>query len=149
MKVAVIGGGAAGFFSAIHVKVNYPNSNVTLFDKSKKLLAKVKISGGGRCNVTNASWVPHELIDNYPRGGKKLLESLSRFATGDVFAWFEEHGLKLKIENDLRVFPVSDSSIDVVNCVFLGRVIKVGLFVDDIVIVKVNFANEEAYDLGT
>ncbi len=113
--LVIIGGGASGFMTAI-TAAEHGVKNIKILESSSKLLEKVRISGGGRCNVTNASWIPHELIDNYPRGGKKLLESLSRFATGDVFAWFEEHGLKLKIENDLRVFPVSDSSIDVVNC---------------------------------
>ena len=75
MKVAVIGGGAAGFFSAIQVKNNYPDSAVTIFDKSKKLLSKVKISGGGRCNVTNGCRSISELSKAYPRGGKKLLSS--------------------------------------------------------------------------
>ena len=72
MKVAVIGGGAAGFFSAIHVKKNHPNASVTIFEKSKKVLAKVKVSGGGRCNVTNGTESINELHKAYPRGGKKL-----------------------------------------------------------------------------
>ena len=89
---------------------------IFILESSTNLLEKVRISGGGRCNVTNASWVPSEFIDNYPRGRKKLIESFSRFSSGDVFEWFQEKGVKLKIENDLRVFPVSDSSLDIVNC---------------------------------
>ncbi len=111
----VVGGGAAGFMTAITAAENGVK-NIKILEASSKLLEKVRISGGGRCNVTNATWVPSEFIENYPRGRKKLIESFSRFATGDVFAWFQERGVKLKIENDLRVFPVSDSSLDVVNC---------------------------------
>ena len=111
----VVGGGASGFMSAITAAENNVKK-ITILESSNKLLEKVRISGGGRCNVTNASWVPSEFIDNYPRGRKKLIESFSRFATGDVFEWFQEKGVKLKIEDDLRVFPVSDSSLDIVNC---------------------------------
>lgn len=89
---------------------------IKILEASSKFLEKVRISGGGRCNVTNASWLPNELIENYPRGGVKLLESFSRFATGDVYEWFESRGLPLKIESDQRIFPVSDSSIDVITC---------------------------------
>ena len=111
----VVGGGASGFMTAITAAENGVK-NIMIIESSNRLLEKVRISGGGRCNVTNATWVPSDFIDNYPRGKKKLIESFSRFATGDVFEWFQERGVKLKIENDLRVFPVSDSSLDVVNC---------------------------------
>ncbi len=111
----VIGGGASGFMSAITAAENQVKK-IIILESSTKLLEKVRISGGGRCNVTNASWVPSEFIENYPRGKKKLIESFSRFATGDVFEWFQDKGVKLKIEDDLRVFPVSDSSLDIVNC---------------------------------
>ena len=111
----VVGGGASGFMSAITAAENQVKK-IIILESSTKLLEKVRISGGGRCNVTNASWVPSEFIENYPRGKKKLIESFSRFATGDVFEWFQDKGVKLKIEDDLRVFPVSDSSLDIVNC---------------------------------
>jgi len=111
----VVGGGASGFMSSITAAEN-DVKKISILESSSKLLEKVRISGGGRCNVTNASWVPSEFIDNYPRGEKKLIESFSRFATGDVFEWFQEKGVKLKIEDDLRVFPISDSSLDIVNC---------------------------------
>ena len=113
--LVVVGGGASGFMSSITAAEN-DVKKITILESSTKLLEKVRISGGGRCNVTNASWVPSEFIDNYPRGRKKLIESFSRFATGDVFEWFQEKGVKLKIEDDLRVFPISDSSLDIVNC---------------------------------
>ena len=89
---------------------------IIILEGSSKLMEKVRISGGGRCNLTNASWIPSELAENYPRGGIKLLESFNRFAAGDVFDWFEKRGLNLKIEADNRVFPVSDSSLDVISC---------------------------------
>ena len=114
-ELIVVGGGASGFMSAV-TAAEHQVSNIIILESSTKLLEKVRISGGGRCNVTNASWVPSEFIDNYPRGRKKLIESFSRFSSGDVFEWFQEKGVKLKIEDDLRVFPISDSSLDIVNC---------------------------------
>ncbi len=111
----VIGGGAAGFMSAITASDNGVKK-IKIMEASSKLLEKVRISGGGRCNITNASWLPNELVENYPRGGFKLLEAFSRFATGDVYEWFESRGLPLKIESDQRVFPISNSSMDVIKC---------------------------------
>ncbi len=113
--LVVVGGGAAGFMTAVTAAENGVK-RIIILEGSSKLMEKVRISGGGRCNVTNASWIPSELAENYPRGGIKLLESFNRFAAGDVFDWFEERGLNLKIEADNRVFPVSDSSLDVISC---------------------------------
>ncbi len=113
--LVVVGGGAAGFMTAVTAAENGVK-RIIILEGSSKLMEKVRISGGGRCNVTNASWIPSELAENYPRGGIKLLESFNRFAAGDVFDWFEKRGLNLKIEVDNRVFPVSDSSLDVISC---------------------------------
>ena len=113
--LVVVGGGAAGFMTAVTAAENGVE-RIIILEGSSKLMEKVRISGGGRCNVTNASWIPSELAENYPRGGIKLLESFNRFAAGDVFDWFEKRGLNLKIEADNRVFPVSDSSLDVISC---------------------------------
>ncbi len=113
--LVVVGGGAAGFMTAVTAAENGVK-RIIILEGSSKLMEKVRISGGGRCNVTNASWIPNELAENYPRGGIKLLESFNRFAAGDVFDWFEKRGLNLKIEADSRVFPVSDSSLDVISC---------------------------------
>jgi len=110
--LAVVGGGAAGFMTAITAAENGVK-RIIILEGTSKLMEKVRISGGGRCNVTNATWIPNELVDNYPRGGIQLLESFNRFAAGDVYDWFEKKGLKLKIEEDLRVFPVSNSSSEV------------------------------------
>ena len=113
--LVVVGGGAAGFMTAVTAAENGVK-RIIILEGSSKLMEKVRISGGGRCNVTNASWIPSELAENYPRGGIKLLESFNRVAAGDVFDWFEKRGLNLKIEADNRVFPVSDSSLDVISC---------------------------------
>ena len=86
--MAVVGGGAAGFMTAITAAENGVK-RIIILEGTSKLMEKVRISGGGRCNVTNATWIPHELVENYPRGGIQLLESFNRFAAGDVFDWFE------------------------------------------------------------
>ena len=121
--LVVVGGGAAGFMTAVTAAENGVK-RIIILEGSQKLMEKVRISGGGRCNVTNASWIPNELAENYPRGGIKLLESFNRFAAGDVFDWFEKRGLKLKIESDKRVFPVSDSSLDVISCLKKNAISK-------------------------
>jgi predicted Rossmann fold flavoprotein len=111
-RIAIIGGGASGFFAAIHAAQN-SNSKVFIFEKAKDVLQKVRISGGGRCNVTHACFDPNELIQFYPRGSKELLGPFHKFCTGDTMDWFERRGVELKIEGDNRVFPVSDSSEDI------------------------------------
>jgi predicted Rossmann fold flavoprotein len=113
LRIAVIGGGAAGFFAAINA--SSPSNEVVLFEKSNKVLAKVRISGGGRCNVLHHCPEPSELIKAYPRGGKSLKKPFGRFAYAQARAWFEDRGLALKIEADGRVFPVSDSSESVIT----------------------------------
>lgn len=115
-KVVIIGGGAAGFFAAIRCAELYPDVGVTLLERGREVLGKVKISGGGRCNVTHACFVPKELIKNYPRGSKELLGPFTRFACGDTMDWFERRGVPLKIEEDGRVFPVSDNSESIMDC---------------------------------
>lgn len=114
MKVAVIGGGAAGFFAAI--QASGPGREVTLFEKTPKLLSKVKVSGGGRCNVTHRPMEISKLIKNYPRGEKFLKKVFRHFSIEDTFEWFESRGVELKIESDGRVFPVSDSSQTIIDC---------------------------------
>ena len=121
--LVVVGGGAAGFMTAVTAAENGVK-RIIILEGSSKLMEKVRISGGGRCNVTNASWIPSELAENYPRGGIKLLESFNRFAAGDVFDWFEKRGLNLKIESDNRVFPLSDSSLDVISCLKKNAITK-------------------------
>lgn len=116
MRVAVVGGGAAGFFAAITVKENHPSYDVTIFEKSTKLLAKVKVSGGGRCNVTNGCSSIAQLCKAYPRGSSGLKKIFSRFSTLDTLKWFEARGVELIEEADGRVFPVSQSSQTIIDC---------------------------------
>jgi len=116
MQTIVIGGGAAGFFSAIHTQINHPEGSVVIIEQSSQVLSKVKISGGGRCNVTHACFEPKGLAEHYPRGSKELLGPFHRFSPKDTMAWFESHGVPLKIESDNRVFPVSDASQDIIDC---------------------------------
>jgi len=116
MNIAIIGGGAAGFFSAIAAKENYPDARVVIFEKSEKLLAKVKISGGGRCNVTNGCTSISELCKAYPRGGKRLKKAFQVFNTSHTLAWFESRGVPLIIQDNNYVFPVSQSSQTIIDC---------------------------------
>jgi predicted Rossmann fold flavoprotein len=116
MNIIVVGGGAAGFFAAINCAQQHPDSVVTLLEKSSKLLSKVRVSGGGRCNVTNACFDNGLLVKNYPRGEKELRSVFSRFAVADTINWFEKRGVQLKAEPDGRMFPVTDSSETIVNC---------------------------------
>ncbi len=115
-KVVIIGGGAAGFFTAINAKELNPNLDITILEKGKDVLQKVKISGGGRCNVTHACFEPKELTKFYPRGQKELLGPFHQFMTGDTFEWFENKGVPLKIEGDNRVFPEANTSQAIIDC---------------------------------
>jgi predicted Rossmann fold flavoprotein len=118
MKVIVVGGGAAGFFSAITCAEAHPQVAVTLLEASPQLLTKVRISGGGRCNVTHACFDPTALITHYPRGSKALRGPFSRFQPQDTVDWFAAHGVKLKVEPDGRMFPTTDDSATIVDCLF-------------------------------
>jgi predicted Rossmann fold flavoprotein len=112
----IIGGGAAGFFAAITCAEQNPEAKVLLLEKSQHLLTKVKISGGGRCNVTHACFDPAELVKNYPRGSKELLGPFTKFQPKDTIVWFKQKGVELKTESDGRMFPVTDSSQTIINC---------------------------------
>ena len=116
MKIAVIGGGAAGFFAAIRVKECYPEADVTIFEKSKKILAKVKISGGGRCNVTNSETNIKTLAKAYPRGEKFLRKAFGKFNTAHTIEWFESRGVPLVTQSDNCIFPESQDSQSVIDC---------------------------------
>ena len=115
LRVVVIGGGAAGFFGAIAC-ATHPRTQVTLLEASRQPLAKVRISGGGRCNVTHACFDPSRLVQSYPRGGKALRGAFSRFQARDTVDWFAAHGVKLKTEADGRMFPITDDSTTIVDC---------------------------------
>lgn len=121
--VIIIGGGAAGFFAAINIAEQNPSLKVALLERGKEGLSKVKVSGGGRCNVTHAEFIPQELTQNYPRGKKELLGPFHQFMTGDTIEWFDKRGVELKIEEDGRMFPVSNSSQTIIDC-FLNEAEK-------------------------
>ncbi len=124
--VIIIGGGAGGFFTAINAAENNPRLKILILERGKEVLTKVKVSGGGRCNVTHAEFIPQELTQNYPRGEKELLGPFHTFMTGDTIEWFEKRGVELKIEEDGRMFPVSDSSQTIIDC-FLSEAKRLGV----------------------
>ena len=114
--ILILGGGAAGFFAAITCAEANPQARVTILEKSRAVLSKVRLSGGGRCNVTHACFDPARLVQHYPRGSAALRGPFTRFQPRDTMTWFEQHGVQLKIENDGRVFPVTDRSTTIVDC---------------------------------
>ncbi len=126
MEVAIIGGGAAGFFAAVTIKENYPSARVVICEKTNQLLAKVRISGGGRCNLTNGRTDVTDLIAAYPRGGRWLKKAFYVFNTRNTRDWFESRGVPLTVEADGRVFPASQSSQDIVDCL-AGQARKFGV----------------------
>lgn len=114
--ILVAGGGAAGFFGAIAAAEADPRARVTILEKSPHLLAKVRISGGGRCNATHACFDPRELSQRYPRGGRALIGPFTRFGPRDTIEWFRLRGVNLKTEADGRMFPVTDTSQSIIDC---------------------------------
>ena len=116
MKTAIIGGGAAGFFLAINLKEMCPEMDVTIFEKSKRVLAKVEISGGGRCNCTNSFAEVGDLSEVYPRGHRLMKRLMKGFSQEDAYNWFERHGIRLTTQEDQCVFPMSQDSHTIINC---------------------------------
>ena len=124
--ILIVGGGAAGFFSAINIVERNPKLKVAILERGKEVLSKVRVSGGGRCNVTHACFEPNELVKYYPRGEKELRGPFHQFCSGDTIEWFEKQGVELKIEDDGRMFPVSNSSQTIIDC-FLTASHKLGI----------------------
>ena len=124
--VIIAGGGAAGFFTAINIAEANPKLKIAILERGKETLAKVRVSGGGRCNVTHACFVPNDLVKFYPRGEKELRGPFNRFGAGDTIEWFEKRGVELKTEDDGRMFPVTDSSQTIIDC-FNEAVKKAGI----------------------
>lgn len=122
----IVGGGAAGFFTAINIVEKNPKAKVAILERGAEVLGKVRISGGGRCNVTHACFEPNELVKFYPRGEKELRGPFHQFCSGDTIEWFERHGVALKIEDDARMFPVSNSSQTIIDC-FLKATQQLGI----------------------
>ena len=126
--IIIVGGGAAGFFTAINIVEKNPKLKVAILERGNEVLTKVRVSGGGRCNVTHACFEPNELVKFYPRGEKELRGPFHQFCSGDTVEWFSNHGVKLKIEEDGRMFPISNSSQTIINC-FLEATQKLGITV--------------------
>jgi predicted Rossmann fold flavoprotein len=141
-NIIIAGGGAAGFFAAINIAEKLPSGRVTILEKSGSLLSKVKISGGGRCNVTNAINDPRKLVTFYPRGSKELLGAFFRFSTGNTVEWFEKRKVKLKAEDDGRMFPVTNNSQTIVDCL-LNSADKAGVNIVTGVNIKNIFSSEQ------
>lgn len=114
--VLIIGGGAAGFFTAINIAEKNTKLKIAILERGKEVLSKVRVSGGGRCNVTHACFIPNDLVKFYPRGEKELRGPFHQFCSGDTIEWFEKHGVELKIEDDGRMFPITDSSQTIIDC---------------------------------
>src|SRR3954468_4269945 len=129
-QIAIVGGGAAGFFAAITCAEANPAMEVSIYERGSEFLTKVRISGGGRCNVTHACFDARTMSERYPRGERALISPLHRFSPAETVAWFEERGVRLKTEPDGRIFPVTDSSQTIVDClVNEARAAGVGLCV--------------------
>jgi predicted Rossmann fold flavoprotein len=126
--IIIVGGGAAGFFTAITIVEKNPKLKVAILERGNEVLTKVRISGGGRCNVTHACFEPNELVKFYPRGEKELRGPFHQFCSGDTIEWFSNHGVELKIEDDGRMFPISNSSQTIIDC-FLKATQKLGIAV--------------------
>jgi len=124
--IIIVGGGAAGFFTAINIAEKSPKLKIAILERGKEVLSKVRVSGGGRCNVTHACFIPNDLVKFYPRGEKELRGPFHQFCSGDTIEWFEKHGVELKIEDDGRMFPVTDSSQTIIDC-FLNATKNLGI----------------------
>lgn len=146
--ISIVGGGAAGFFTAINIVENNPKLKVAILERGKTVLEKVRISGGGRCNVTHACFVPNDLVKFYPRGEKELRGPFHQFCSGDTIEWFEKHGVEIKIEDDGRMFPVSDNSQTIIDC-FISATQKLGIQVLTGQSVQSIFKTEDYWKVAT
>ena len=133
-KIAIVGGGAAGFFAAITCAEANPRNEVSIYERGSEFLTKVRISGGGRCNVTHACFEPRAMSEHYPRGERALISPFHRFSAADTVGWFERRGVRLKTEEDGRMFPITDSSGTVIDCLlFEAKTAGVRLFARKVV----------------
>ncbi len=146
--IIIVGGGAAGFFTAINAAEAQPKLKIAILERGSEVLSKVRVSGGGRCNVTHACFDPRELVKHYPRGEKELRGPFHSFACGDTIEWFERHGVALKTEEDGRMFPVTDSSQTIIDC-FLSATSKYKIDVRTGHSVQSLFKNEKGWKIDT
>src|SRR5471032_2431663 len=115
-RIVIVGGGAAGFFAALACAESRSGAEIVILEKTSHFLSKVKISGGGRCNVTHADFDAREFSKRFPRGERALISAFAKFQASDTVAWFESRGVKLKTESDGRMFPTTDSSQTIIDC---------------------------------
>jgi predicted Rossmann fold flavoprotein len=146
MQIAIIGGGAAGFFAAISAKESFPDASVTIYEKSNKVLSKVKVSGGGRCNVTHACFNSSELSNFYPRGGNFLKKAFRQFNAASTVEWFQKRSVPLVTLPDNCMFPASDSSQTIINC-FVNEINKLGVKIQLQAAVTQLFFHEKSIEL--
>lgn len=146
LKIVIIGGGAAGFFCAINCAILNPNYEIMILEAGAKPLTKVKISGGGRCNVTHHCFDPSTLINFYPRGGKALRGAFTRFQPQNMITWLQQRGVQLKTEEDGRMFPITDDSQTIINC-FLNELKKYQIQLKTKAIVKDIFKQENGFKI--
>src|SRR5271154_5387077 len=125
-RIVIVGGGAAGFFAALACAEMRSGAEIFILEKTSQFLSKVKISGGGRCNVTHADFDAREFSKRFPRGERALISAFGKFQAADTVAWFESRGVKLKIESDGRMFPTTDSSQTIIDCL-LNAAQKAGI----------------------
>lgn len=146
-RVVIVGAGAAGFFAAIVCKQHRPEASVTILEKSDKVLAKVKVSGGGRCNVTTSVTDIAQVIAHYPRGGRHLKRCFGQFGPLDTVKWFKVRGVTLKTEPDGRMFPVTDSSQTIIDCL-LAEAHRLGVIIRKQTTVQHIIAKENGFGLN-
>ncbi len=146
--IAIIGGGAAGFFTAINTAALNPKLKIVILERGKEVLSKVRISGGGRCNVTHDCMDQRELVKNYPRGEKELLGPFSKFGPKQTIEWFESRGVSLKTEADGRMFPISNKSQTIIDC-FLSECKKHNIGIETGVVVKDIQKTDEGFEIAT
>lgn len=146
--IIIVGGGAAGFFTAINIAEKNKNYKIAILERGKEVLSKVRVSGGGRCNVTHACFIPNELVKFYPRGERELKGPFHQFCSGDTIEWFANHGVPLKIEEDGRMFPESDSSQTIIDC-FLLATQKLKIDILTLQSVQSLFQKEEGWKIET
>ena len=125
-NIIIVGGGAGGFFTAINLAQKLPHIKISILEKNNSVLNKVRVSGGGRCNITNSEKNISQLLHNYPRGFKELISSFNKFKTDDLFLWFKKLNIELKTEKDGRVFPQSNSSQTIIDC-FMNEAKKLNI----------------------
>jgi len=151
---AILGGGAAGFFSGIRLAELVPHASIVILESSSNVLQKVRVSGGGRCNITHNCFEVSKLVQNYPRGERELKSVFSRFQPKDMLKWLEDHGVPTKIEDDGRIFPISDSSESVIRCfmketerlgvkVFLNHLVQAVKYNDESLVFEIEFSKDE------